>query len=769
MPRLDFWFRLFHHAALGLASVCLLYAEAFFLPGPLLLGLYLLAGLQVLAFGADGRRWVLPGWAANLLAGAVAGGGAAWIVVELNSQADWLADVGPAAMLPYIGPVLIGLVVVKLFRPRTPRDFRLLQGVGALQVALACVLATNSQSGLLFGVLLVAYIAFALGCLALNHFQEEQSTAKGPVADRLPFAYRMAPFCLRWTLAAATAAAPLFLLTPRIEGTNWDSATLAGPVAHGGDGGRTGFAETIDLNRSGAVQLGGEEVFRVAVVAPPGEAAPDLPPDQRWRGGVLDTYTNGRWSNAEIMQMDLGGRQPPSPAPPIWPGMYRLDFTLNSRAGGFFLAEPVRRSGAPVHATRVDLVESTGKLTPLIVSVRGPVLLPIVKGAHEYRYRQTAHVGDDPDRSAAEESKLYSDPLKVQKVAGLAEWTSGLLKRLADDPTYGLSAADVTPAPGFPSELPPDGWEHVGQALTRYLSRSGDYAYTLDLRRQDAGIDPLMDFLVNVKAGHCERFASALALMLRSQGIPSRVVVGFRGAGERSADGAYVVRENQAHAWVEMLVPAGTPAPNRPEGQSRSAQRLEWVTLDPTPASDLPPPTPYTLWDWWEDGQRTGQELWGGMVVNYSAEQQADLWATLQSPLTLTTLAGAGLSLAALAGVGGLMYAGFRRHRRSRGAARKSAAPHTAGYARLLALLARHGGPRPVPGQTPREFAAEARRFLQSLPTAATFAGLPDDVVDRLYRVRFGGRPPAAGEAAEGEARLDALAAVLRAAGSARR
>ena len=38
-----------------------------------------------------------------------------------------------------------------------------------------------------------------------------------------------------------------------------------------------------------------------------------------------------------------------------------------------------------------------------------------------------------------------------------------------------------------------------------------------------------MDFLVNVKQGHCERFASALALMLRSQGIPSRVVVGFRG------------------------------------------------------------------------------------------------------------------------------------------------------------------------------------------------------------------------------------------------
>ena len=233
MPRLDFWFRLFHHAALGLASVCLLYAEAFFLPDPLLYALYLTAGLQVLAFGADGRRWVLPAWAANVLAGAVAGGGFVWIVVQLWQPDSVLADLPlPAGLLPYIGPMLIGLLVIKLFRPRTPRDFWLLQGVGALQVALACVLATNPQSGLLFGLLLAAYVACALGCLTLHHFQEEQRREKGaapPAADRLPFAYRMAPFCLRWALAVAALAAPLFLLTPRFDGQAWDSAALRPP------------------------------------------------------------------------------------------------------------------------------------------------------------------------------------------------------------------------------------------------------------------------------------------------------------------------------------------------------------------------------------------------------------------------------------------------------------------------------------------------------------------------------------------------------------
>ena len=103
----------------------------------------------------------------------------------------------------------------------------------------------------------------------------------------------------------------------------------------------------------------------------------------------------------------------------------------------------------------------------------------------------------------------------------------------------------------------------MGRALTVYLARSGEYTYTLDLRRQDANIDPVMDFLVNVKAGHCERFASALALMLRSQGVPSRVVVGFRGRRERSDDGAYVIRQNQAHAWVEILVPVRARRPAR--------------------------------------------------------------------------------------------------------------------------------------------------------------------------------------------------------------
>jgi hypothetical protein len=531
-------------------------------------------------------------------------------------------------------------------------------------------------------------------------------------------------------------------------------------------------------------------------------------------------------------------RLPPRTAPPGGPDWRRFDFTVAPHAGGLFLAEPVRTAGDRGRITRVA-TDDPHDWPLLAVSTRGPVLPLLYKGVHEYRYRQLNPVGRDADRSPADLDFQYgAEALTRAPVAGLAQWTARLLKRLASEPAYGLGPDDIvlaapaagpppgpvpllpeiglppagpgggsrrppTPPPDAPAgpdvplpggslgppgvgaqrpepppALPREAWLRVGRALTAYLAQSGEYGYTLDLRRADPGLDPVMDFLVNTRAGHCERFASALALMLRSQGIPARVVVGFHGPGDRQADGSYVVRENQAHAWVEMMAPHGSPSAaaagtagllgSPGPGPLLAATalpstrgELDWIALDPTPAGDAAPP-PYTLWEWMRDEQRTGEQLWGGLVVNYNADQQAGLWAALQSPEAWSSLAWPGLALPAAAAVCGLAWTGMRLRRRSRRIA-ASAATAASGYARLVALLARRGGPRPGAGQTPREFAADARRFLLGLPNAAPFEGLPDDIVDRLYRARFGGQPPAAAEAAATEARLGELAAALRA------
>src|SRR5213079_3163916 len=81
------------------------------------------------------------------------------------------------------------------------------------------------------------------------------------------------------------------------------------------------------------------------------------------------------------------------------------------------------------------------------------------------------------------------------------------------------------------------------------------------------GRDPLADFLFNVKVGHCEYFATAMAVMLRTRGIGSRVVNGFLPGEYNQAAGAFTVRQSDAHSWVEVYFP----------------QADSWITFDPTP------------------------------------------------------------------------------------------------------------------------------------------------------------------------------------------
>ena len=84
-------------------------------------------------------------------------------------------------------------------------------------------------------------------------------------------------------------------------------------------------------------------------------------------------------------------------------------------------------------------------------------------------------------------------------------------------------------------------------------------------------LDPVEDFLINRKEGHCEYFASALALLLRSIDIPSRLVNGFKGGDWNDLTQTMNVRQKHAHSWVEAYI--GNDEDNRPN----------WITLDPTP------------------------------------------------------------------------------------------------------------------------------------------------------------------------------------------
>ncbi len=105
----------------------------------------------------------------------------------------------------------------------------------------------------------------------------------------------------------------------------------------------------------------------------------------------------------------------------------------------------------------------------------------------------------------------------------------------------------------------------VVRRVRDHLRSSGRFRYTTDVPR--AGPDPLLDFLTTTRAGYCQQFAGAAALLLRMNGVPTRVVSGFA-TGTRE-HGRWVVRDQDAHAWIEVYFP-GTG----------------WVPFDVTPSGD---------------------------------------------------------------------------------------------------------------------------------------------------------------------------------------
>jgi transglutaminase-like putative cysteine protease len=105
----------------------------------------------------------------------------------------------------------------------------------------------------------------------------------------------------------------------------------------------------------------------------------------------------------------------------------------------------------------------------------------------------------------------------------------------------------------------------VVRRVEDYLLRQERFRYTTDVPPPDG--EPLLQFLFHTHAGYCQHFAGAAALLLRAAGIPSRVVVGFA-TGEKIAEHTWAVRDEDAHAWIEVYFPG-----------------VGWVPFNPTPAS----------------------------------------------------------------------------------------------------------------------------------------------------------------------------------------
>lgn len=266
----------------------------------------------------------------------------------------------------------------------------------------------------------------------------------------------------------------------------------------------------------------------------------------------------------------------------------------------------------------------------------------------------------------------YSEQGTLRYVVGVASGPNGRRapsRSLTDVPRSAYTASTIDFAPRLAARAGRGATPaEVGREMASYLSANHEY---LPPGHEDAA-ETLHAFLTEGGGGHCEYFASALAIMLRAEGVPARVVTGFR-AHATEDEGALELRSSGAHAWVEMYDP-----------------EQGWITLDPTPLSDLGPARPGLL----ERAQERLGEVWN-RVTGFDAESRERAIEWLRAAPG-TAARGArehplGTSLAGLALAAAIR--GLRRRRRPRVPAETAA---------LVRGFRRAGHPIAA-GETPRE------------------------------------------------------------------
>jgi hypothetical protein len=277
-------------------------------------------------------------------------------------------------------------------------------------------------------------------------------------------------------------------------------------------------------------------------------------------------------------------------------------------------------------------------------------------------------------------------------------------------------------------------------ALENYFRTNYSYSLAPEIKNSERHLE---EFIFDSRAGHCEYFATAMTVMLRIIGIPARIVSGFYTSEWNNYEGYYIVREQNAHSWVEAWMDS------------------EWITFDPTPSQSLPGLLPKdTLFTPILHFLDSVKFKWYRYVIDYSSEDQDALrkyFATgikaikkffdpLRNMIAMFTHGSdAGglnylnrrmfvlfiLFFAGLLTIVALMLRDESRRRRIASSARQ-AKPHRLTvefYEKVLKALSLLGHKRP-PSQTPREFAYTLSSFSNE------FAGIKR-LTELYYRVRY--------------------------------
>lgn len=420
---------------------------------------------------------------------------------------------------------LSGLLVVRSFCRPEKRDFIF----GFLISATLFAHVGRTYEDLPFFFLALAYLWLTPYALFyfLCYFGGFQRTESPPprASPRLTFAQVRFMSVISLSLAALTTV--LFLVIPRpARSANPIPGLLNNPRPP-----ETGLTDNVSLGTFDRVTQKTTIVMTVETDKP-----------MLWRGAVLDYYDNGIWYSAARYLYRRGPQTPP--LKPNGTRVTRRFEIFNVQLTNFELFSA---------GTIVSFRQLKGHWRTWIndlystISVSHAGIVPELSGAYELVTEEDNGLsgsGELLDRRWEIPNRpdewIQEKDLFLQVPASL----SGRVRTLAADLTRGL-----------------DSDEAKAEAVQRHLSRN----YRYSLKNLDSGaLSPLDYFLFESKAGHCEYFATTMAMLLRCAGVRARVAQGFS-PGTRMDD-RYVVRLSDAHLWTEVFLP----------GQG-------WKTYDPTP------------------------------------------------------------------------------------------------------------------------------------------------------------------------------------------
>jgi hypothetical protein len=487
-----------------------------------------------------------------------------------------------AALLATIHLMLFA-IIVRLYSATKMRDYLLLTLLAFTSMLASAILTVDTG----FVVFFLLFMAIAVSTfVGLEMWRSAQGAVAQPIQSGTPAARRLhnalGVTSSGIALGSLAVGAVIFLLLPRYTGGYMSGLNLQPTLI-------SGFSDDVVLGEIGEIKKSSAVVMRINV-----DGGLDAARGVHWRGIALTMFDGRRWYN--------GPHDPKivNPAADTW---FHLDTgEVPTRRPGktiryTVLLEPIA-STSLFFVNQADSVSGrfNGEAGSSFMGRRGSYLLEDPTGSVFNPYHNYSRMQYEA------RSVVPNPPVAALRVAGSvypASMREMYLQLPKLDPRIPELAKQITGRANNPYEK--------SLALEAYLR--SHYGYTLDLTGTPPP-DPLAYFLFQKRAGHCEYFASAMTVMLRSVGIPARLINGFLTGEYNDVGGDFIVRASDAHSWVEVFFP-----------------NYGWLTFDPTPPAEETAPGMFSrfgrYWDWF-------QLQWSEWIINYDFGHQVTLAQGLQ-------------------------------------------------------------------------------------------------------------------------------------------